>query len=212
MSALLFTRSRNSLAGDTCCHWPCVPSCFSFSASLSFCSLSLFSSEKYSHIPCINLSFPNILHSLPRCAFFSTTAFHCQDFNGARALCRQFFVVTLLTNATGTVGRAHQRSNCGTGQSFEVRREPVSRLTVGSRPVPRGLRHGARDVEQAFVARCLAQFGSVRQREVAHSFHALERSQGIMDRTVSSSFSFSRKSRRSSVSWPNSGPVSQPKL
>ena len=45
-------------------------------------------------------------------------------------------------------------------QSFEVRGESVSRLTVGSRLVvelvfnglwPRGLRHGAKDVGQAFV-------------------------------------------------------------
>ena len=63
-------------------------------------------------------------------------------------------------NATGTVGRAPQRPTCGTGHSFVVRGESVSRLTVGSRPVvelvfsgllPRGLRHGAKDVGQAFV-------------------------------------------------------------
>ena len=78
-------------------------------------------------------------------------------------------------NATGTVGRAPQRPNCGTRQSFEVRGESLSRRTIGSRPVvelvfndlwPRGLRHGARDVEQAFVGKCLALVGFVGQREV----------------------------------------------
>ena len=34
VSALLLTCSRTSLAGDSCCHWPCLPSCLSFSASL----------------------------------------------------------------------------------------------------------------------------------------------------------------------------------
>ena len=53
----------------------------------------------------------------------------------------------------------------------------------------RGLRHGARDVEQAFVGKCLALFGSVGQREVSHGVHPLERSKEV-DRTVSSSFSF----------------------
>ena len=63
-----------------------------------------------------------------------------------------------------------------------MRGESVSRLTVGSRPVvalvfsgllPRGLRHGAKDVGQAFVGKCLALFGSVGQRTVTHSLHAL---------------------------------------
>ena len=36
-------------------------------------------------------------------------------------------------NAIGTVGRVPQRPKCGTGQSFEVRGESVSRLSVGSR-------------------------------------------------------------------------------
>ena len=39
---------------------------------------------------------------------------------------------------------------------------------------PRGLRHGARDVEKALVGKCLASFGSLGQCEVAHSIHALE--------------------------------------
>ena len=40
---------------------------------------------------------------------------------------------------------------------------------------PRELRHGAKDVGHTFVGKCLALFGSLGQREVAHSLHALER-------------------------------------
>ena len=32
-----FTCSKNSLAGDSCCHWPCIPACHSFSASSRKC-------------------------------------------------------------------------------------------------------------------------------------------------------------------------------
>ena len=39
---------------------------------------------------------------------------------------------------------------------------------------PTGLRHGVKDVGQAFVGKCLSLFGSVGQRAVAHSLHALE--------------------------------------
>ena len=45
--------------------------------------------------------------------------------------------------------------------------------------LPRGLRHGSRDVEKAVVGRCLALFGSVGQPEGAHSLHALERSREV---------------------------------
>ena len=81
--ALLFTCSRYSLAGDSRCHWPCIPS-LSFSASFMNVFAFTLSSEKYSHIPCICWSFPSILRGVPRCAFFSTTAFHCRFFEGAR--------------------------------------------------------------------------------------------------------------------------------
>ena len=78
------------------------------------------------------------------------------------------------------MGRAPQRPNCGSGQSFEVRGESVSRLTIGSRPFvevavsglwPRGLRHGAKDVGHTDVGRFLALFGD--------SLHALERSREV---------------------------------
>ena len=58
-----------------------------------------------------------------------------------------------------------KRPDCGTGQSFEVRGEKVTRVTIGSRPFvelvfngqwPRGLRHGSRDVEKALVGKGLA--------------------------------------------------------
>ena len=73
------------------------------------------------------------------------------------------------------------------------------RLTIGSRLVvdlvlnglwPRGLRHGTRDVEQAFVEKCLALFGSVGQRALVHSIHAFGTFQGSMGRMVSSPSSF----------------------
>ena len=41
---------------------------------------------------------------------------------------------------------------------------------------PTGLRHGAKDVGQTDVGRCLALFTSVGQRAFAHILHALERS------------------------------------
>ena len=54
------------------CHWPCIPSCFSFSASfINFFAFTL-SSEKYSHIPCIQGHSFLACHDAP---FFSTTAF-----------------------------------------------------------------------------------------------------------------------------------------
>ena len=62
------------------------------------------------------------------------------------------------------------------------------RLIIGSRPVvelvlnglwPRELRHGTRDVEQAFVGKCLALLGSVGQRAFAHSIHALKCSREV---------------------------------
>ena len=40
VSALLFTCSRYSLARDSRCDWPCIPSCFSFSLHELFCSQS----------------------------------------------------------------------------------------------------------------------------------------------------------------------------
>ena len=64
----------------------------------------------------------------------------------------------------------------------------VLRWTVGPRPFlevvfnglwPRGLRHGARDVEHALVGNDLAPFGPVGQRACAHSIHALERSREV---------------------------------
>ena len=69
--------------GDSRCHRPCIPSCFSFSAS----SRNLFAfnqslTRKYSHIPRMYLSFPSILHNIPRCAFFSLSSYHCHFVNG----------------------------------------------------------------------------------------------------------------------------------
>ena len=83
VSALHF--SRQILWQETC-PWPCIPSCFSFSASLRNFFVFPLAREKYSHIPCINLSFPNILHSLPRCAFFSATALPLPSLQRRQAL------------------------------------------------------------------------------------------------------------------------------
>ena len=102
----------------------------------------------------------------------------------------------------------------GTGQRFEVRGESVSRLTVGLRLVvelvfnglwPRGLRHGAKDVGQTIVGKCLALFGSLGQCAFAHSFHELECSEEVWAAKVFSSSFLERKNR--SVSWSNLGPA-----
>ena len=91
-------------------------------------------------------------------------------------------------NSTGTVKRAPQSPDCGTGQSFEVRGEFVQSWIFVPRPVvemvfnglwPRGLRHGSRDAEKAFVGKGVAPLGSVGQRAFAHSIHALERSREV---------------------------------
>ena len=57
---------------------------------------------------------------------------------------------------------------------------------------PRGLRHGSRGVEQAFVGKGLALFGSVGQRAFAQSLHALERPREVWA-TVSCSFFLLKK-------------------
>ena len=75
----------------------------------------------------------------------------------------------------------------GIGQRLEFG-QPVSKLIVGSRLFvnlavnglwPRGLRHGAKDVGQTAVGRCLAQCGSVGQGAFAHSLYALECSKKV---------------------------------
>ena len=70
----LFSCSSNSLAGDPCCRWPCVPSSFFLSQHpLEISSLSLFQFLVQAGL------LPTFF-----IAFFSSTAFHCQDFNGAK--------------------------------------------------------------------------------------------------------------------------------
>ena len=69
-------------------------------------------------------------------------------------------------------------------EALECFGESVSRLTSGSRHFvevvvfnrlrPRGLRHGAKDVGQTVVERCLALFGPVGSCASAHSLNALE--------------------------------------
>ena len=44
-----------------------------------------------------------------------------------------------------------------------------------------GLRHGAKDVGQTIVVKCLAPFGSLGRCAFAHSLHALGMSQRSMD-------------------------------
>ena len=84
-------------------------------------------------------------------------------------------------------------------------------LTVDSRLVelvfngswPRGFRHVCRGVGKAFVGKRVALLGSFGQC-VCAQHPRIGMSQRSMDRTVSSSFSFERKSRGSSGSWLNS--------
>ena len=92
-----FICSRYSLASDSLCHWPCTPSCFSFSTSFkNFFAFNL-SQQKYSHIPCMYWSFSAFSKILQRCAFFSTTAHHCHFVWVASPFATKFFIVTLLT-------------------------------------------------------------------------------------------------------------------
>ena len=70
-------------------------------------------------------------------------------------------------NLINALKRCANQQKDGTGQSFELRRQFVLSWILDPRPVvelvfnglwPRGLRHGTRDVDQAFVGRC---FGPV---------------------------------------------------
>ena len=75
----------------------------------------------------------------------------------------------------------------------------MQRLTSGSRLVvelavnglwPRRLRHGARDVGETFLGKCLAFLGSLGHCAFAHSIHAVECPKEVWTARVSSSFSF----------------------
>ena len=98
-----FTCSRYSFARDSCCHWPCISSCFSFSAS--FINLFEFSLSKEStptFLVCTGLSqaFSTACHDL--CLRFH----YCIPLplrQGCLSFCHQMFVVTLLTQV-GRVG------------------------------------------------------------------------------------------------------------
>ena len=76
---------------------PCTPSRFSFSASFRNCFAFALSRGKYSHIPCINSSFPNIFHNLPPCAFLFHHCLPLPRLQRRLALCRQSYVATLMT-------------------------------------------------------------------------------------------------------------------
>ena len=72
-----FTCSKYSLAGDSSCHWPCIPACLSSSASSRNLFTLALSWQKYSHIYLTYCSFPIRFHNIPRCAFFSVNSYHC---------------------------------------------------------------------------------------------------------------------------------------
>ena len=78
VSSRHLTCSKCSLAGDSSCHWTCIPACFTSPA----CSRNLFalspSRQKYSHISRTCCSFLIIFPSLQRCAFFPANSLHCQ--------------------------------------------------------------------------------------------------------------------------------------
>ena len=61
-----FTCSKVSLKRSSCCHRPCVPSCFSFAASANTVLAHALLMVTYSHIPRRNCSHSKIFHDLPR--------------------------------------------------------------------------------------------------------------------------------------------------
>ena len=63
--------------GASICHLPCVPSSFSFSASVRTSLAYALLSVKCSHIPRMNCSIPSTFHSLARNAFRSIISLHC---------------------------------------------------------------------------------------------------------------------------------------
>ena len=73
------------------------------------------------------------------------------------------------SDSAGAVGRAPQRSICSLGQSSEVLRESLSRLTSGSRHLVKSCVNGngregsgiVPDVGKTITGRCLASFGPV---------------------------------------------------
>ena len=116
----------------------------------------------------------------------------------------------LVVRANGTVGRAPQRPNCGIGQSFEVRAESVSRLTIGSRLVVEqgiGLQWLVAERAQAWCQRCGTNlcgkaFGFARIHGtlcVGAQHPRIGMSHRSMDRMVNSSFSFFKRADGSGI-------------
>ena len=73
---------KYSLAGNSCCHWPCIPARLSFSNSSRNLFTLALSWQKYSHISRTCCSIPIIFQSLPRCVFCSANSLHCTFVSG----------------------------------------------------------------------------------------------------------------------------------
>ena len=65
VSEFLSTCSRTSLKGDSCCHRPCIPSCFSLAASANTFLAHALLIVKYFH-SAHKLFTSEIFHNLPR--------------------------------------------------------------------------------------------------------------------------------------------------
>ena len=73
-----------------------------------------FTAKNTPHIPCVYESFSNIFCNLPRCAFCSTTALHCQDFKGAWPCAVNLSFETLLTQVDKLVVQSSSPSSTTT--------------------------------------------------------------------------------------------------
>ena len=88
-------RSKYSLAGDSCCRWPCIPVCLSFTASSELFYSSSFLAKICPHLSYV-LFFSIIFHNLPRCAFFLHKLVPLPLCQWLVSSCHQRFVATLL--------------------------------------------------------------------------------------------------------------------
>ena len=116
-----------------------------------------------------------------------------EDFHDAKTTCWEEI------KRDWNCGKSTSKTDCGTGRSFEVRGDFVLSLIIGPRLVvevvfnclwPRGIRHGAKDVGQAFFGK---GFGPVWTRGtgcVCAQHPRIGTFQDSVGRMVSSSSSF----------------------
>ena len=85
------------LAGDSCCRWPCIPVCLSFSASpRNFFIFLIFRCKNMLTSLVVYCSFPIIFHNFPRGANFLHKLVPLPLCQWLISSCHQRFVATLL--------------------------------------------------------------------------------------------------------------------